>query len=156
MVPDVAIERATIDRVRDLADLRASWTAGRDTAASADFVDTFRAWFVEESSIRTFWIARIAGGAVGMVNLRVFTRMPRPGLPPSAWGYLGNMFVRASHRNHGVGAQLLDALLAHADAEGLQRIVLNPSERARPFYRRAGFLAAADLLTRPHPGADAR
>jgi GNAT superfamily N-acetyltransferase len=62
------------------------------------------------------------------------------------------MYVVPEHRDAGVGRYLLDALVAHADAEGLERVVLSPSERSVPFYRRAGFDPADQLLLRPHPG----
>lgn len=47
------------------------------------------------------------------------------------------------------GSRLLAAVLAHADARGFARVVLHPSERAIPFYRRFGFDAENDLLVRP-------
>ena len=54
-----------------------------------------------------------------------------------------------------VGAALLDAVIAAAEARGYARLVLSPSERAIPFYARAGFVvpgqaAGSDrLLVRP-------
>jgi GNAT superfamily N-acetyltransferase len=67
------------------------------------------------------------------------------------------MFVREEHRNRGIGSALLAAILAAADERGYARLVLSPSERALPFYSRAGFVvpddAAGDhrLLVRPAP-----
>ena len=81
--------------------------------------------------------------------------MPYPGTPPGGWGYLGNMYVAPSHRGVGVGALLLGAITEYADALGLERIVLNPSPRAIPFYGRAGFVPADKLMLRPnHNGPD--
>ena len=79
------------------------------------------------------------------MNLSVFERMPRPGRPPSRWGYLGNAFVLAAYRNQGIGSQLLGAVLGHAREHGFVRVVLSPSERSIPFYERAGF-GPADVL----------
>ena len=45
----------------------------------------------------------------------------------------------------GVDSALLDALLAHTRSQGFVRLVVNPSERSLPFYRRAVF-AASRLL----------
>jgi GNAT superfamily N-acetyltransferase len=48
----------------------------------------------------------------------------------------------AAHRDTGVGSALLGAAVAHARDQGFVRLVLNPSERSIPFYRRAGFRAS--------------
>ena len=45
-------------------------------------------------------------------------------------------------------------MLGYADTAGLHRVVLSPSRRSVPFYRRAGFGAAGALLQRNHPGRD--
>lgn len=65
-------------------------------------------------------------------------------------GTLRKMFVRADRRGSGVAQQLLDTLLAHARAAGLQRIYLGTVEQAlaaHRFYRKNGFrpIAAVDL-----------
>ena len=75
-----------------------------------------------------------------MASLFEYRRMPKPGLPGSRWGYVSNMFVREEARDAGVGAALLDAVIAAADERGYARLVLSPAERAIPFYERAGFL----------------
>ncbi|MFD9704516.1 GNAT family N-acetyltransferase [Lentzea sp. NPDC059081] len=54
----------------------------------------------------------------------------------------------AAHRERGIGTALLDAAVAHARARSCARIVLSPSERSVPFYRRAGFGPATMLLAR--------
>ena len=71
--------------------------------------------------------------------------MPRPGIGDSRWGYLANAYVRPEFRNAGVGRLLIDELMAYARREGLARVVLHPSDRAVPFYERAGF-GPADML----------
>lgn len=78
--------------------------------------------------------------------------MPAPGRPASTWGYLGNMFVRAEHRDRGIGAALVAAAVEHARRAGYARLVLSPSERSVPFYARAGFRPAVDLLLLPLDG----
>lgn len=132
-----------------LTELRRRWSVERDTPSDdAGFADRFAGWFTAEAARRQFWLAEDGGEAIGMVNLLLFERMPTPGRDAGRWGYLGNMFVLAEHRGHGVGRQLLDALVAHAEAEGLVRIVLSPSDRSVAFYRRAGFGDAGELLVR--------
>jgi GNAT superfamily N-acetyltransferase len=85
------------------------------------------------------------------MNLAIFERMPRPGRETGTWGYLANAFVLGPYRNQGIGALLLTALLAYADGQGYVRVVLRPSERAVPFYLRAGFEADGGFLVRYPP-----
>ena len=63
---------------------------GEDDAA---FAGRFASWLDDQRGWRTFWIARDGVRPIGMVNLLLIERMPRPGLPSGRWGYLGNLFV---------------------------------------------------------------
>lgn len=151
----VAVRVADLGEADDraaLAGLRATWVAERrgTTEDPATFAATMDAWLVAEAGHRTFWLAHDAAGApIGMVNLIEFARMPAPGTDAGCWGYLGNMFVVAERRDEGIGATLVEALLAEARARAYERIVLSPSERSVPFYRRAGFRPADELLVLP-------
>jgi GNAT superfamily N-acetyltransferase len=132
-----------------LAALRRAWTAEQygpadDTGFEARFLD----WYARESADRIYWLAEVSGQPAGMVNLSVFTRMPRPGSETSRWGYLANAFVRAGHRDQGIGTRLLGALLAYADEQSYVRVVLSPTERSVPFYQRLGFTTDHGLLVR--------
>jgi GNAT superfamily N-acetyltransferase len=111
-----------------------------------DFGARFAAWSAGAAQRRMFWIAEDAGRPIGMLNMSVFERMPRPNRPDSRWCYIGNVFVLAPYRNRGIGARLLDAALAHARSRDFARVVLSPSERAIPFYARAGFRPATSLM----------
>ena len=132
-----------------LAALRRAWTAEQhgpveDEGFEARFLD----WYARESARRFSWLAEADGEMAGMMNMVVFDRMPQPGREPGSWGYLANSFVLAVYRNQGIGSLLLGALLAHADVHGYERVVLRPSERAVPFYQRAGFTQATELMVR--------
>ena len=117
-----------------------------------DFEAGFAAWWARESTRRIIWVAEVEHDPVGTVNLAVFERMPRPGRVPSRWGYLGNAFVLAPYRNQGIGGQLLAAVLGYAREHHFARVVLSPSERSIPFYRRAGFGSADVLMVWTPPG----
>ena len=131
----------------ELARLRSAWTAEIDRGADdAAFAGRFSSWMDEERGRRLFWIARDRGRAVGMVNLLVVERMPRPRQPAGRWGYLGNLFVLPGDRRSGVATLLVEALLADAAARGLERVIAHPSERSLPFWRRSPFGEASDLL----------
>jgi GNAT superfamily N-acetyltransferase len=144
--------QATIQQAVDadlaaVAQLRREWTLEQDGEyTDPGYGERFAAWFARESSRRITWLAEVDGRFVGMMNLAVFERMPRPGRVPSRWGYLGNAFVLAAYRNQGIGGQLIHAVLSYADENSFARVVLSPSERSIPFYKRAGFGPANELL----------
>jgi GNAT superfamily N-acetyltransferase len=145
-------------RIADSADgpaiaaLRQTWTAeDHGDVTDEGFEARFLDWYERESAHRICWLAELSGQPVGMMNLALFERMPRPGRDSGTWGYLANAFVLEPHRDQGIGAQLLTALLAHADDHGYIRVVLRPTERAIPFYRRAGFTPDGGFLIRYAP-----
>lgn len=137
---------ATGADVVSLATLRRAWT---ESVGDPDFERRFAQWWEREAGRRISWLAAPDGEPVGMLNMAVFERMPRPGRPVSRWGYIANVFVLAGHRNQGLGRLLLDAAITHARSEGYARVVLSPADRAIPFYRRAGFRSADELLVLP-------
>jgi predicted GNAT family N-acyltransferase len=54
-------------------------------------------------------------------------------------GHIGRMAVLPAWRGRGVGAAVLEALIARAAARGIRRAVLNAQTHARGFYARFGF-----------------
>lgn len=137
------------DGVRALAALRAAWVA--ESAGESprpideQFHRSFAVWF--EDSDRVFFLAEDgAGGALGMCNVALFVRMPKPDSPPSCWAYLSNVFVAPAHRGSGVGGQLVRAAIDHARAAAAVRVVTAPTEMSRSLYARHGFGAADGLL----------
>jgi GNAT superfamily N-acetyltransferase len=130
-----------------VAALRAAWTEEwRGAIADDGYAERFASWWEHEGRRRLTWLAWAGPVPVGMMNLAVFERMPSPGRAPSRWGYLSNAYVVPDWRCRGVGTALLTELLAYARSERFTRIVLHPSDRSIPFYRRAGFGPAASLL----------
>jgi GNAT superfamily N-acetyltransferase len=148
-VSSAIVRRCQPDDGALLAGLRRAWVEENSGAEvpDPDYDEGYEAWWQREYGRRVSWVAELDGGQpVGMLNMCVFSRMPAPGRLHSQWGYLANLFVLAEHRNGGVGAALLAACLGYAREQGFVRVVLSPSERSVPFYRRAGFRPAADDL----------
>jgi GNAT superfamily N-acetyltransferase len=149
---EVVIRRAADADLAAIARLRREWSHEQDgDRPDQTFDERFADWFASESSRRITWLAEAHGRPVGMMNLAIFERMPRPGRAPSRWGYLGNAFVLADYRNQGIGRQLIIAVLDYADDNGYARVVLSPTERSIPFYERAGFAPANALMLRTAP-----
>lgn len=136
--------------VPELSHLRRQWVAEYDVdRRDPDFEVRFASWYEREE--RLIWVAEENQRPVGMLNMAIFNRMPRPGQPDSCWGYVANVFVLEDFRNRGIGAHLLAAAVGYADEHGFARLVLRPSERAISFYQRAGFSRESDLMLRPGP-----
>ena len=157
---EAVVRVATSDDDRAIAALRRAWTEereGGDPIPDDDFEPAFLEWADRERSRRINWIAEVDGRPVGMLNMAVFTRMPRPvpepgPAPTGRWGYIANNFVLAEYRSAGVGTRMLEAAVAYADEHDFARIVLTPTERSVPYYARAGFVPATALLVRPGRG----
>jgi GNAT superfamily N-acetyltransferase len=161
----VTIRRATGADVDALAVLRRRWTRedgdpgpgaldpdapeAAERGADPEFAGWMAAWWDGVGANRAVFLAERHDEPLGMINLAVFDRMPKPGRPVSRWGYLGNAYVLAELRGHGIGSRLLDAVLGHAREIGCVRVVLAPTERSVPFYRRAGFGPASELMVLP-------
>ena len=148
-VPNPVIRMAVLADGPAIAALRRTWTAeDHGEVEDEEFEARFLDWYERESARRISWLGEGSGEPVGMMNLALFERMPRPGRDSGTWGYLANAFVLRPYRDQGIGRLLLDALLAHVDARGYVRVVLRPSERAIPFYLRAGFTPDGGFLLR--------
>ena len=127
------------DDIPAIAALRAQWTGA---ASDATFERHVAGWVAAEGDRRLVFLATLGGTPAGMASMLEYHRMPRPGRLHSRWGYVGNMFVREDLRNQGIGSILLAAVVAESEARGYARLVLSPTERAVPFYERAGFVSA--------------
>ncbi|MEV0272910.1 GNAT family N-acetyltransferase [Hamadaea sp. NPDC050747] len=133
-----------------LADLRREWTEEQAGGPIDDpgYEQRMADWLTRTAADSRTWVAVLGGKPIGLLHVALLERMPRPGHPPSRWGYVTSLYVRPPHRDGGVGRRLLDELLAYAREAGLRRVVLHPSDRAVPFYERAGFAPAAALMMR--------
>ncbi|MFE4228765.1 GNAT family N-acetyltransferase [Arthrobacter sp. NPDC056886] len=109
----------------------------------SNFDAIFREWM--EASPRKFFVAEDGGELVGMLNLMIFERMPKPGTESSRWVYLGNAYVLPEFRNAGIGGRLVDASIQFSQSIKAVRMVLSPSVGSRNFYARLGFEPAGEL-----------
>jgi GNAT superfamily N-acetyltransferase len=146
---EVAVRIAGGSDTAALAALRAEWSTG-SADVDAAFVDQFESWLRAERDRRITWVGEVDGAVVGMLNLTVFRRMPKPkrrdGAPGSSWAYVSTVYVTPAHRKGGLGTLLVAEAVRYARALGMTRLVLNPSAMAAPLYARAGFVSASELM----------
>ena len=60
-------------------------------------------------------------------------------------GRIGRMAVLPKHRGHGIGKQLLGALLKACQSQGIKQIELHAQVTVIPFYEQFGFIAQGDI-----------
>jgi GNAT superfamily N-acetyltransferase len=88
-----------------------------------------------------FYVAREGKQVVAMASL-LFTVSTAEG-GKAAW--FEDLVVHPEHRKHGIGAKLLEHVIAQARTEGVLRITLltdMQNERAQVLYRRLGFVGS--------------
>lgn len=61
----------------------------------------------------------------------------------ATFGYLADVFVLPRYRGQGISRQLMDAVMAHSDLQGLRRFMLATKD-AHGLYSKYGFSPVAD------------
>jgi GNAT superfamily N-acetyltransferase len=143
----IELRRARIDDADELARLRWDFRTEAETPAvmgRAEFDEEFGRFASQalaDPERWHVWVAEAEGRLVGCVWLQVVERVPHPGLHrgerPIA--YITTMYVEPQLRDAGLGRALLEEAVRFARERGAGGAILWPSERARPFYERAGF-----------------
>ncbi|MGW4031447.1 N-acetyltransferase family protein [Streptomyces sp. NPDC004838] len=163
---DTVIRRAEITDARVLAVLRRRFkqeeeegeTAAAEAAEPSLNQDDDEDGFVTECEqwLRTrlagpwrVWLAEADGRPCGHVFLCLVEKVPSPFPGPDALGYVTNFYVPPERRNQGVGRALLDEATRYARVRGLDTLIVWPSDRSAPLYRRCGFGPSGELLERP-------
>lgn len=148
--PAIAVRLAAASDADAVAELR--WALRVEAAAPVEdhaaFVARCREWFVTAwngGDWLTF-VAEHEGRPVGMVTLHVVAKVPNPVGVQETLGYLTAFYVDPALRNGGVGRRLLAELVAEARRREMECVVLWPTERSIPLYRRVGFDTPAELL----------
>lgn len=150
MLDGVTVRQATPDDVEALAFLRfrfAEESNRRGDQSLEDFVTHFSA-FLTEALATGRWTGVVAddgGTIVGHAFLEIMDKLPVPGRPNRRMGYVTNMYVEPNLRNSGVGTEVLQKIIEVGREMSLESIVLWPTPRSVPFYRRAGFEATNAL-----------
>jgi GNAT superfamily N-acetyltransferase len=149
---DLEFRLSTDQEYSALADLR--WRLQTDDRPIDDpaAYDAFVRAFVDISRAdpRTgelfHWVAARDDRLLAAMSVVVVRKVPSPKVLDGRWGYLTNCYVLPEGRNGGVGSSLLGAIKRWAKDLDLELLVVWPSDRAYPFYERAGFSRPVDPL----------
>lgn len=147
MIAGLQIRDAVASDVGELARLRALMDIEEGVAEPTGFRKEFARWFERHGHRFRICVASSGDRLVGTVWLERVERVPRPAEGrPCALGYVTFTFVERGHRNQGVGAAMLERLRAVALTEGYVALIVWPSDRSIPLYRRSGFASSHELL----------
>jgi GNAT superfamily N-acetyltransferase len=105
----------------------------------SDFLELFSAWVVEHLSTHLPFVAEVDDDMVGMAWLMVADRVSSPDRQHRRCGDVQSVYVVPELRNSGIGAALLNDVLAEARRLELEHVTVHSSERAVHFYQRVGF-----------------
>ena len=151
---------AAAHELTQIADLRWRLHVDDEPIEDRGAYDRFIAEFLKvheaewTSNEVTHWVAADGGRLVAVMSVVFVRKIPRPGNLHGRWGYLANSYALPEVRNAGVGSQLLAAITDWAKSETLELLVVWPSEKAYPFYERAGFRRTPDpVVLRLAPSA---
>ncbi len=152
---DMIIREATREDAPALAVMRWDFTAEDDfihpdathegyEQSFAEFLDmalTSRRWAI--------WVVEDDGRLVSHIFMQVIEKVPRPGRQERRFGWVTNVYTLPEYRNQGVGSQLMKHVEAWSKAQNLELMLVWPTERSVPYYRRAGFEYTIQVLQNP-------
>ncbi|WP_282203412.1 GNAT family N-acetyltransferase [Kitasatospora fiedleri] len=150
----VTVRRAGVDDAAALAALRLRFKredeGGEPPGSAAEFLAECERWLrTRLAGPWLAWVAEADGRVCGHVFLCLVEKVPSPYPSADALGYVTNFYVTPERRGRGLGRALLEELNRHARARPLDTLVVWPSERSAPLYRRHGFAPPAELLEQP-------
>lgn len=128
-----------------LAALRCSYAEeqkGLSAASDMHFIERFSEWYRSTAAVSRWQVADTGQELTGLVHMFTHFRMPMPTYDSGGWGYVSLLYVRPEHRGDGIGARLLRTVEQDAIALGFSKLLLNPTEKAVPLYKRCGYRAA--------------
>jgi len=145
----IGIRSATSADAGALAELRWEFRAARKPPEEQHdaFVRRCAAWMRRELTTASWhaWVAVENGAIVGHVWVRAVHKIPNPVAESETLAYLSNLYVRESARG-GVGTKLVEAVLAWARSNHVDRIVLWPTRRSVTLYLRHGFSHGGEVM----------
>ena len=150
---EAIIRPAHLEDSRSLAELRFAFRSelAQPSEEASTFTGRCDAWMLsrlQQPSHWHCWVALVEEQFVGNVWLQRIEKIPNPIEEAELHAYLSNFYVRPKWRGKGIGGQLLDAAVEWCCAEGIDTLMLWPSQDSKPLYLRNGFVPARHILAR--------
>jgi GNAT superfamily N-acetyltransferase len=148
MSPALTLRQADAFDAAALADLRVAGLIELgllDSLAAAAFAPRARHeyWTLLREDKLAAWMLTADGRAAGCACVLFWNRLPYP--ETSLHAELAGVYVAPAFRRAGIARELVTEAIATAAARGVRRIVLNPTDQTRTFYRALGFDASGQL-----------
>jgi GNAT superfamily N-acetyltransferase len=111
-----------------------------------DGIAAFAGWVNAHAETHLPFVAEVDGVVVGSAWLHVAERVPGHESQDRWYGDVQSVMVRPEHRNQGIGAALMAAILAEAVRRRLEHVTVHSGRRAVDFYLRNGFSHHRQIL----------
>jgi GNAT superfamily N-acetyltransferase len=115
-------------------------------AIEEDKLAAFADWMAAHTHTHLPFVAEVDGQVVGAAWLLVAERVPGNESLDRRYGDVQSVMVHEEHRNQGIGAALMAAILAEARTRELLHLTVHSGRRAVDFYLRNGFSHHRQLL----------
>jgi GNAT superfamily N-acetyltransferase len=147
---NVVLREARPSDADQLAALRYEFRSSLRSAAEARaaFLPRCADWMRVRLSASLWhcWVAERAGTIVGNLWCSMIEKVPNPVGESELHAYITNFYVQPECRGGGIGESLLQSALEWCRGQGVDAVILWPTERSRSLYLRHGFALRADLL----------
>lgn len=101
---------------------------------------------IEAGTYRGWLLVTPEGEVAAGAGVQVRALIPRLEVLDGPEALVVNVFVEPPYRRRGLARQLMVAILAWCREEGIGRIVLHPTDAARPLYQSLGFVASGEMI----------
>ncbi len=92
------------------------------------------------------WVAESSANPIAVAVGYLRPYLPREGYHNTSEARVHNVFVDPPHRRRGVGKAMVNALIDDLRARAPYRIVLSPTDEARPLYTALGFRPSTEMV----------
>lgn len=118
-----------------------SEVGGWEAEPMAQQVPIWTAWFRNALRDGTYvsWIVEENGAPIASGSLLIAVAIPRPGASSDRDGRVQSVYVEPHARRRGIARALMARIMEFAREARLMRLVLHPSDEARPLYEELGF-----------------
>ena len=147
---EIELRRAGVDDLPALAELQWRWRVEEwnkePTLDRRAFGEAFVQWAAPRLDSHAAFVALRDGHAIGMAWIATIDRVPTPDALIRRIGHMQGFYVVPEERDRKVGSALLQMVIEEARRRGYRYVLVHPSERSIPLYRRRGFIASDEFL----------